>query len=927
MAELVVKPKPDVFVYQEFSGEVPTIRRPLMQAAVVAQCFQLVGSAIPGGTGALAGSYTGVSLAMNFPDLIAGAEVDDFSSLHDDEPNLLDEVVVEVVDGNGTFDVSDDDQTSVQASGVTLGAALHTWKTILSGTVVTTEEGSTRLTFPADIDLLALGVQVPLNGLPGDKLRFATLAADLIDPAEAAISAEIDSDTGLPQEFDIIGLPARNVVDVAILGESWSGFAGEADVQVEIRRYPSGEGVVVAPHEDGTGANLSASTTFSIVNPGIDFRDFPVQPGDFLRLTSSFEDIVGDASIVIDNVEDIVTPAPTTLPPTTPEPVTAEPDVIQGSGILGSGLPIQAGKIFTDPDADFVSAGVVAFQDVLRFITDEDDLSGTQGVVSVRNTSDIQIIEVISATQLRLAKGLVTESPGTGKSFQYNVVKKNQVVAATGNLDEVKILAVLGPNSLLLETALAAEVRTASRQFEFSVIRKRVVNGEVRISYRALRSDLVGTAVEVQADPSGGTTYLVSRLGPVLSSNPLALMASFAALQTTQSVLAVCVHHWTLEEVSKALDTLSSQESVYGIAMATHDPTFLTMLQAHVDKFSDATQRNGLERYMMGSWEFPRQSVVVSTVSGSANALNVQSQRDRVKLGTGASWDATDAFPNYVIDFDPNGTGRTVPFNVNGAKVLRSSAKITAIIGTDTLKLLEEVHADQGAAIPGPYRILTQVRELQENAQRIAQFNAAIGDRRVDSVFPPQVKANVNGEEEVLEAYHACAGLVGARSALTPSLPMTFRPIAGFSGTVGGQGIYSEEHFNIMAGGGTWVLFQETYPDGPVLTRHQLTTDIRSDARAEDSVRTALDYGAKVFRSQLRPLVGRTVLTEDFITLELRPRVAALLDHLIEEDVFGKGSSVIRVERHPTKKTTAVVDVRVEVLYPMNYVDVTLVIN
>lgn len=921
MAELVVKEKPDVTVFQEFDGETPLLRRPILQPAVVAQAFQLVGSLVPGDDGAVGGSYVGQQLVMAYPGLLPGAEVDDFSALHDDEPNLLDEVVVEVVDAKGTFDVSDDDQTTIAASGVTLGKALHTWNTILSGTVVTTEAGTTRLTFSSEVDLLALGAAI------GDKLRFATLASELIDPAAAAISSEVDSDTGLPQEFDIIGIPARNAVDVAILGETWSGFVGEATVQAEIRRYPSGEGVVVAPHADGTGADIAASTTFTIVNAAIDFRDDPVLPGDFLRFTQVFGEIVGDAAIVIDNVEDVVTAPPTTLPPTTPAPVTSTPDVVAGSGVLGVGLPIQAGKIFTDLDATFVSDGVTADQDVLRFITDEDDLSGVNGVVSQRNLDDIQIIEVISETQLRLAKGLVTESPGAGKSFQYNVVKKNQVVALEGNQDEFEILAVLGANSLLLKTAPVVEARTSGREFEFSIIRKRVVNGTVRISYRALRSDLVGTVTEVQADNEFGTTFLVSRLGPILSSNPLSLMAALCVTQTTESISAVAVHHWTLEEVGKALDALASQEAIYGIAMGTQDPTFLSLLKEHVDKFSDPNQRNGLERYMVASYRLPRQDVVVETVTGSANALAIQAQRDRVQVPSGASWAATDAMPNYVLDLDPLGTGRTVAFDVSGAKVLRSSVKVTAVIGSNVLQLLEELHADEGSTLSGPYRLLTQVRELEENAQRIAQFNASIADRRVVSVFPPDIRANVNGTEETLPSYYAAAAIVGKRGSLTPSLPMTFRPIAGLAGTVGGQGEYSEFHFNIMAGGGTWILFQDAYPDGPVLTRHQLTTDTASLERSEDSIRTALDYGAKLFRIELRPLIGQVNLTDEFVKQELRPRCEGILQSLIDDDVFGRDSSVITVEVHPTRKDTAIIRVRVETLKPFNYADVIFVIN
>ena len=94
MAELVVKEKPDVAVFQEFDGETPVLRRPILQPAVLAQCFDLVGELIPGEDGSIAGSYSGTALSMAYPGLRVGALVDDFSAIYDDEPNLLDEVVV-----------------------------------------------------------------------------------------------------------------------------------------------------------------------------------------------------------------------------------------------------------------------------------------------------------------------------------------------------------------------------------------------------------------------------------------------------------------------------------------------------------------------------------------------------------------------------------------------------------------------------------------------------------------------------------------------------------------------------------------------------------------------------------------------------------------------------------------------------------------
>lgn len=924
MAEISALSKPGVRVFQELSDEQSAQRRPILQPAVIAQAFQLVGKVAGDSAGALAGVYVGDELAdIDYPGLLSEAEVDNYSGTYDGEPDLLDEVIVEIEDANATFDVSDDDEVVISSAGVDIGKALTTYVQVLGPTIVTTQAGLKRLTFPSSVDLFALGVRA--NG--AYYLRFATATADLVDPARSIPSSEVDPNTGLSQDYQIIGVPARNVIDVQILGEEWAGFDGETAVQAEIRLYPAGEGILIAPHEDGAGIDLPASDTFTIVNAGVNFLGSrPVQPGDVLRITTNQDDIVGDAAIIVDNVESI----PTTLAPTTPATTlagttlasTTPVPAVEGSGVVGIDTPILAGNVFTDADANFVAAGVTANM-YLRFIQDAADLDGSYGQVVTRNVKDVRITNV-SATALTLATALISESPNTGKSFQYQVVLKNQPSA--NNTSDVKIIAVLGPQSVQLETALTAEARTLSREFEFSIIRQRVPNGNVRISYRALRGDLADTFTEVQADDTQGLTQLVTRLGPIASGqrNPLALMAALCAFQTTDSIGAVAVRHWTQEEVGKALDVLGAQPQVYGIAIGTQDETLNSLVIAHVNQFSDPDERLGLERYCALSYRFPFQDVVLATQTGSTALLQVQGDRTHVKIPSGASYDFSEVRPNHVLKLDPNGTGRTIGFNVGGAEIERDEVRIVAVIGTNELVLAEEIHSSEGSTVAGPWRIDTHVREKMELASIIANFNAAIGNRRVESVFPADVIANVDGGDETLPSYYYCAGSIGLRAAQAPGKPMTFAPTAGFSGVVGD--VFSEEHYDIMAGGGTWIIYQAA-PGAPLAARHQLTTDVASIIRQESSIRVALDFTAKKFRTELRPLIGRRNITERFIQQELRPRAEGILTSLIEEDVLDENSSIIKIERDPNKSDRVLFTVRAVTLKPYNEGDVILAVE
>lgn len=889
MAELVKKAPPGVTVYQQFEEQAPVILRPVMQPAVIAQAFHIAKD-----PGPVAGSYRGAATdgPLGYPGLPAEAEVDNFSAEYPDSPDLLDEVSVVIEDSADNFDVTEDDEVVISSAGVSLGKCLRTWKTLLSGTVVTTEEGKTRLTFPVTVDLHALGVRV------GDKIRFATAASELVDPSESTISAEVDDLTGLAQEFDIVSIPALNAVEVAILGEAWDGFAGEANVQAEIRRYPAGTGVLIAPNGDGAGIDIPASDTITIDNEDVNFLEDPVQPGDILQWTTVQDEIVGDAADVIQN------------------------DESDDDGIVGVNTPILTGNTFSDADGDFVNAGVVA-GNYLVFISDAGELDGSDGVVVTKNIKPLRITNV-TATVLTLATRLVTEAPASGKSFQYVVLKMNQPVANANNAKPFRVVAVLGAQRIQVERSMTAEARSGSREFEFTIRRPRVPNGTVRIGYRALRGDLVGKYTEVQSDATGGSTFLVSRLGQITKDNPLGVMAVLATLSTTEAVGAVGVKHWDAAGVKQALEILGAQSQVYAISMATHDPTLLSMLKAHVDKYSDPLLRRGEERYAIVNYRFPAQDIVIDTQTDADNDLGVESDRTQVSLGGSASVDFDDVLPNDILDFDPLGVGRAIPFDVNGASVERSEVRITARLSSSKVQLAEEVHADQGSSIDGPWRILTHVREPDELAQIIARTHNAIGDYRIVATVPHEVGINLDGALERLPGYYACAAIAGLRCGNSPGSPLSQSALPGIAKVYGTDDLFSSEQLDIIAGGGSWILVQ----DGQVVvTRQQLTTDISSIQKSEDSIRTALDYGAKVFRAQLRPLMGKRNITDRFIRQELRPRCEGILASLIEEGIYSTESSIIALERDSARPDRVLIRTSIRTLKPFNQADVVFQIS
>jgi len=323
---------------------------------------------------------------------------------------------------------------------------------------------------------------------------------------------------------------------------------------------------------------------------------------------------------------------------------------------------------------------------------------------------------------------------------------------------------------------------------------------------------------------------------------------------------------------------------------------------------------------------YPFQDTRIDTQTGVANDLTVDAEPDKLTLGLSADVDFAEVRPNDIINFDPNEDGTTVAFNINGQVVLRSSMEIVSNLGPNAIRLLEEVDVSQGGTVAAPWKILTHVYSKDEVGRNVAATSAAIGNRRVVNIFPADVKMLISGVEETVPAYYYCAAIAGKCSAVKANKPLTNEPIAGFTGTVGGQGLFSENQFSVMAGGGTWVLIQESR-QAPVVSRHQLTTDATTVSRREDSLRRGADFAAKFFRLSFRGLIGRYNLTDKFITQEARPRAEAILAQLVADEIFETSASILEFGRHPQHPDGLRIVIRAPQPKPNNYDDIVFLLS
>jgi hypothetical protein len=457
------------------------------------------------------------------------------------------------------------------------------------------------------------------------------------------------------------------------------------------------------------------------------------------------------------------------------------------------------------------------------------------------------------------------------------------------------------------------------------------------LAYTALRRDVSPLGTDFNLARYGNTTDLEAELGPLDTQNPLGLGMYFALLNAPGIEVTGCGVDTTsdtepegaLAAYIRALEYLESKD-VYAIAPLTHSNDVGQAAQIHVDELSKP--ENGLERIAILNPRRPTRksdtlvaSAPTANVSGAPTNVvatgiaNVQSLLAALGL-PGPTYTESDG---VFLEFEGD-TNKYLVESVSGALVTVNDGPLSAS---------NDFFLDGGgspvftsAVVDRPVSIKIRGGALAnrtDEATAYADIARGYLDRRVITTAPDTAKATIDGLETAVPGYYLSAALAGKMSAVPPQQPLTEESIAGFSGVIGATDRYSELQLKMMSGGGLWVLYQEAVGQ-PVKTRHQLTTDMSTIEKREASITRALDFTAKFLRVGLRNFIGRFNIStnvQDAISITLD----GLAAFLVRQGVLSE-LRINAIRQSATAPDTLEIDITVGVLYPLNYIRITLVV-
>lgn len=468
--------------------------------------------------------------------------------------------------------------------------------------------------------------------------------------------------------------------------------------------------------------------------------------------------------------------------------------------------------------------------------------------------------------------------------------------------------------------------------------------GNLYVQYKALRKDVSAVAQVAGVLRMPDVDTLASVLDPLTEDNPLGLALFLCMINCPNcEVKGLGVDEVTSSApmgtplaYARAAGLLEAEE-VYAIAPLTHDEVISGLWRTHVVAMSDPTQ--GGERIVFFNHKNPtRKNPGIAASGTQANSTATQNQMlldvnpssGLVALGLNPA-DPFDVEDGVYVETEVAGESRR--YNVASVTGALVNFKVTFADGenddafySDVALIESVVNASWALKVRGASLTIPGSNPPRPDyalmADTVAGANSGFNNRRAYSTFPDTVKSTINGIEKSLPGYYACAAIAGMVAGQPPQQPFTNFPITGLTGVVGTEK-FKKSQLNIMAGGGTYILIQDVQ-GGPVVSRHQLSTDLLSIETRELSITKAVDFVAKFMRLGVRKFIGTQVITKDLLDT-IGTTIQGMLSFLTEAGVLN-GANLNNLVQDEDAPDTVLVDITLDVPFPCNYIRITLVV-
>lgn len=444
-----------------------------------------------------------------------------------------------------------------------------------------------------------------------------------------------------------------------------------------------------------------------------------------------------------------------------------------------------------------------------------------------------------------------------------------------------------------------------------------VTTGQIFVEHR----DLVLTNIN-GISSVGSSDVVAATLGTIDPDNPLAQGVFDAALNAAGvPVYYIAVGSDDLTGYTAALTVAERTTSAYGIAPLTADTSIQQAVIGHVNSLSVPEKAKWRTAWIQARHDLT--TLLYNLKSDGSNWTGTITD-DPITNGTqytlltvaGATFITDDVRANDLvqINFRNDSTG----------EVIYDTYKVASVRTETTLALV----AGPAAAINSPTKVqIVRVYTTDEQIANLSAQASGYNNRRVRCVFPGTTK---NGSV-VKPGYFLCAALAGLRSGTVPHQGLTNTEVLGFTDVSDALLTFTSDQLDTLAAAGTYIVTQDAVGATPYV-RQQLTTDMSSLNKAEESYCTNTDSISFGLMSVLAPFEGRynvykkaIELIRQAINTELRFRMTQTATDRAGNQLNSYSIDVL--EQSPTFKDRLVAQISLDEPAPLNESDITLIVG
>lgn len=456
--------------------------------------------------------------------------------------------------------------------------------------------------------------------------------------------------------------------------------------------------------------------------------------------------------------------------------------------------------------------------------------------------------------------------------------------------------------------------------------------GELFVEYRAWRSELIGQVGGI-TDPADLDTAIT---GPLHPDNPLK-WGVFKALENANGAV---VHFTAVQDPDDddswvaVLEKILGRDDVYVLAPLTRRPTVHALFAAHVDAQSSPEQGNWRETILnlAGVPEIPIVAAgstvpghVEPTTTDSGTALAII-EDDPTTSGTQYTRlrCTSNNAPFVTLGARPGDVVRILYTSDGFGHMAYSSFVVDAVETEGQLRLVSGPNAPITVAVKFE---LWRNLSADDEAAEIGNNAGSFGSRRVSCVWPDQIESSGT----VQEGYFLAASIAGLISGVLPQQGLTHLEIAGYTDVPRTTLKFNRTQLDRMAVSGVWIVTQDPN-SGRIFSRHAVTTADYNDIDArEEAQNRKIDAISYRYKNQLAPYIG-VVNVVPAVEERIRADIEQLnRDMMVEGATPELGGLMVSAEitsfrRHLTFRDRYVVTIAVVQSYPLNNVDVHIVL-